>query len=128
MAFSQIPNPLPPEGFALPIDEIRGSFLTLGFLPGSSHNSLSPRLLLLPAGIEIKVMSASYYEYTALSRIDYRPEGFLRQERVALYFDRASGASYDFIPSSGAIRRAFLQFCLQRGFMLSPQARAAAQS
>jgi hypothetical protein len=126
LAFTHIPDPLPPEGFPLPVDEIRGSFLTLGFIPGTSHNSLSPRLVLRSDGLEIKVMTASYYEYTALHRIDYRPEGFLRQERIALYFANAHEASYDFIPSSGAIRRGFLQFCRQRGLPLTPAALAAA--
>ncbi|MCR5887779.1 hypothetical protein LRS06_08310 [Hymenobacter sp. J193] len=122
MAFSHIPDPLPPEGFPLPVDEIQGSFLTWGFLPGNSRNDINPRLVLYPDRLEIKVVTASTYEYTAIKRVDYRPAGWLRQERVAIYFNSANQASYSFIPSSAAIRRAFLQFCQQRGWELSEAA------
>lgn len=127
MAFSHIPNPLPPEGFPLPVDEIRSYFRVLGFLPGRSNNSLSPRLVLHADRLEIKVISTSYYEYTALTRIDYRPDGFLHSERVVLRVD-ADSTTYEFIPASPAIRRGFLQFCRQRGLTLTPAAQAAAEA
>jgi len=126
LAFSHIPSPLPSGGFPLPVDEIRSRFRVLGFLPGHSHNSLSPRLVLHADGLEIKVVSTSYYEYTALTRIDYRPEGFLHQERVVLRFE-ADATTYEFIPASFAIRRGFLQFCRERGVPLTAAALAAAE-
>ncbi|QIX61978.1 hypothetical protein FY528_04250 [Hymenobacter lutimineralis] len=125
MAFSHIPDPLPPEGFSLPVDEIEGSFRTWGFLPGYSRNSLSARLTLYPEQVELKVLSVSSYPYAALREVGYRPAGLLRQERVVLFFTSPKHTSYSFIPSSAPIRRAFLQFCVQRGLHLSAEAQQA---
>ena len=94
MALPRIPQPLPAEGFAVPVDRIDRRSVLLGFLPVHSHNSLSPRLVLYPAYFAIKVIQTSQYEYTALLQAGYRPEGFLRRAKVEL---RLSGGEWYYL-------------------------------
>lgn len=123
MAFVRIPDPLPAAGFPVPIDDIQSSRQVLGFLPAYSRNSLSPRLVLHRAHLEIKVLTTSPHEYTALRWVDYRPAGFLRREQLILELHHPSHLTYYLKPASAAIGRALLQFWHQQGVALSEAAR-----
>ncbi len=121
-----IPRPLPAAGFTVPVDRIDSSFRLWGFLPGYSHNDISPQLVLYPERMAVKVMQTSHHEYTALRQVDYQPEGFLR--RAAVVFSFADHTEYSIKPSSVAITRDLLGFCHERRFALTPAARQAAQA
>lgn len=115
-----IPQPLPAEGFDVPIDRIDCAFRLLGFLPGHSHNSLNPRLVLYPAQLELKVVRTSQYEYTALRQVGYRAEGFLRRAKVELRF--LGGENYYLTLPSPAAEQDLLQFLWTRGATLTDAA------
>jgi hypothetical protein len=117
---------LPNDGFAVPIDKISSGFRVWGILPGYSHNDVSPQLVLYPQRMAVKVMQTSYHEYTALRRVDYQPEGFLRSAKVVLQF--AGHTEYEISPSSVAITRDLLRFYHERGAPLTPAAHQEAQA
>ena len=125
MALLPIPRPLPAPGFVVPVDRIDSSFRLWGFLPGHSHNDVSPQLVLYPGRLAIKVMTTAYHEYTALRQVDYQPEGFLRRAAVVLRF--ADHTAYAIKPSSAAVTHDLLRFCHERALPLTPAARQAAR-
>jgi hypothetical protein len=84
MALPRIPQPLPAEGFTVPVDRVEYRGYMLGFLPTRSHNNLNPQLRLFPAHLAVKALRTQQYEYTALRRVDYEPAAFLRRPRVVL--------------------------------------------
>jgi hypothetical protein len=122
MALPRIPQPLPADGFTVPVDRVEYRAFLLGFFPVHSQNSLSPRLVLYPAHLTIKSIRTSQYEYTALRQVGYRAEQFLSRSKVELRFQ--DGARYALTLSSPAVERDLLQF-LQAGG--APLTAAAAQ-
>ncbi|GAB2948428.1 hypothetical protein GCM10027048_11670 [Hymenobacter coalescens] len=120
MALPRIPQPLPAEGFAVPVDRIDRRSVLLGFLPVHSHNSLSLRLVLYPAHFAIKVIQTSQYEYTALLQAGYRPEGFLRRAKVELHL--SGDERYYLTLPSPAAERDLLQFFQGIGIPLTAAA------
>ena len=124
MTVFHIPEPVPAQGVPVPIDAIESSFRMLGFIPGTSRNDLSSRLVLYPTRLEVKVAQTTYHEYTALKRVDYEPEGFLRREKVILSF-HDDNTTYYVKPSSAAVARELLRFCHRRGFALTAEAQQA---
>ncbi|WBA41491.1 hypothetical protein [Hymenobacter canadensis] len=122
MALSLIPHPLPPDGFPVPIDRIDSAFRLLGFLPGYSHNDLTCRLVLHETHWEIKILTTQQHSYPAIKQVDFRPESFWSRARVLLSV-QPDHLEYIIKPSSGAVARALLRFCLERGLPLTPAAR-----
>lgn len=122
MAAPRIPRPLPAAGFSVSIDRIDSSYRLGGFLPGYSHNDISPKLVLHPTYLEVKVMQTSQHPYTDLKEVDYSPEGFFSRAKVMLQF--AGGTDYSIKPSSVAVTRDLLGFFHERGL---PLTRAAQQ-
>jgi hypothetical protein len=120
MALPRIPQPLPIEGFAVPVERIDYRALLLGFFPVHSHNSLSPRLELFRGHLAIKSVRTSKYEYTALREVRYRPEQFLSRSKVELRFQ--DGARYTLTLPSPAAERDLLQFLQTLGIPLTPAA------
>ena len=118
-----IPATIPPEGLRIPVDEIRCSFWLLGFLPGSSHNSISPQLVLLPQEFEIKVINTSRHAYTAIKRVSYQPARWLGREQVVLKLN--DGTDYYIKPSYGLTAPRLLRFFQQQGLLLSAAAQQA---
>lgn len=121
MSIPRIPQPLPAEGFAVPIDQVMYRAWLLGFFPVHSKNSLSPRLVLYPAHLVIKVIGTSQYEYTALREVRYLPEQFLSRSKVELRFQ--DGARYTIIVSYPSVERQLLEFLQTIGAPLTPGAR-----
>jgi hypothetical protein len=121
MAYTCIPKPLPPEGFAVPIDAITSSFRLFGLLPGYSKNDLGSRLVLYPAHWTIKILTEQHYAYSAILQVDFVSENFWRREQVLLTVAEASTCYY-IKPSSAAVTRDLLGFCHKRGLVLTPAA------
>ncbi|MCC3155760.1 hypothetical protein LJ737_00825 [Hymenobacter sp. 15J16-1T3B] len=111
---------MPFEGFAVPVDGIEYRAFLLGFFPVHSRNSLSPRLVLYPAHLAIKVIGTSQYEYTALRQVGYRPERFLSRAKIELRCQ--DGARYYLTLGSAAVERDLLQFFRNRGLPLTAAA------
>lgn len=124
MAAPRIPRPLPPEGFSVLVDKIDSSYRVLGFLPGYSRNSLSPKLILHTTYLEVKIMQTSYHEYTSLREVGYEPEGFFSGPKLVFRF--ADDTEYTVTPASVAILHDLLAFCQEGGFPLSEAAQQAA--
>ncbi|WP_022825342.1 hypothetical protein [Hymenobacter norwichensis] len=124
MAAPRIPRPLPPEGFSVLVDRIDSSYRALGFLPGYSRNSLSPKLILHATYLEVKIMQTSYHEYTSLREVGYEPEGFFSGPK--LLFSFTDDTEYSVTPASTAILRDLLAFCQEGNFPLSAAAQQAA--
>lgn len=122
MTFPFIPQPLPPEGFPVPIDRIDSSFRLLGFLPGYSHNDLSCRLVLHETHWEIKILINQQHSYPAIQQVDFKPESFWSRARVLLSV-QPDHLEYTVKPSSAAVTRALLRFCHERGLPLTLAAR-----
>ena len=125
MAVFHIPEPLPPEGCAVPVDDIHASFALFGWLPvGSSHNSISPRLVLHPAQLEVKIMRTDYYGYKGISQVDYLPSRLFRSAQVVLKLAE-SGTRFFLYLSSAAVEKSVLSFLQARGIALSAAAQQA---
>jgi hypothetical protein len=124
MAAPRIPRPLPPEGFSVLVDRIDSSYRALGFLPGYSRNSLSPKLILHSTYLEVKIMQTSYHEYTALREVGYEAEGFFSGPKLLFRF--TDDTEYTVTPASATILRDLLAFCQEGGFPLSEAAQQAA--
>ena len=123
MTSSHIPDPLPPKGHSLPVDDLHASFTLFGFLPfGNSHNSLNPRLVLHPNQIEIKIMQTDFYDYQTIEKVDYWPSRLFRSSQVLLKL-REGTTFYVYLPTA-ATEKTFIQFLQARGIPVS----AAAQS
>ena len=121
MAYTCIPELLPPEGFTVPVDAITSSFRLFGLLPGYSKNDLGSRLVLYPAHWTIKILTEQHYAYSAILQVDFVPESFWRREQVVLKVAEAS--TYYYIkPSSAAVTQDLLGFCHKRGLLLTPAA------
>lgn len=121
MAYTCIPELLPPEGFTVPVDAITSSFRLFGLLPGYSKNDLGSRLVLYPAHWTIKILTEQHYAYSAILQVDFVPESFWRREQVVLKVAEAS--TYHYIkPSSAAVTQDLLGFCHKRGLLLTPAA------
>ena len=120
MALPRIPQPLPAEGFTVPIEQVEYRALLLGFFPVHSKNNLSPQLLLYPAHLAIKSIRTSQYEYTALRQVGYRPEQFLSRSKIELRFQ--DGARYTLVLASPAVEQDLLKFLQAAGAFLTPAA------
>lgn len=108
MSIPRIPQPLPAEGFAVPVDQIMYRAWLLGFFPVHSKSSLNPRLVLHLAHLVIKVIGTSQYEYSALKEVRYQPEQFLSRSKVELRFQ--DGARYTVTVSYPSVERQLLEF------------------
>ncbi|RZK22181.1 MAG: hypothetical protein EOO56_09470 [Hymenobacter sp.] len=125
MAIFCIPEPLPPQGCVVPIDDIHASFTLFGWLPvGNSHNSISPRLVLHAAQLEIKILRTDYYSYKAISQVDYLPSWLLRSSQVLLNLAESGTQFFLYLPSA-AVERSVLSFLQAQKIPLSPAARLA---
>ena len=118
-----IPDALPAQGIRIPVDEIQCSFRLLGFLPGTSHNSISPRLILHSEQIEVKVLRTEHLPYTALKQVSYKPAWFVMREQIILKF--RDGTDYYIKPSYDLTGRRLLQFFQNRQIALSESAQKA---
>ncbi|WP_375434241.1 hypothetical protein [uncultured Hymenobacter sp.] len=121
MAYTCIPEPLPPEGFTVPVDAITSAFRLFGLLPSYSQNDLGSRLVLYPAHWTIKILTEQHYAYSDILQVDFVAESFWRREQAVLKVAEAS-TSYYIKPSSAAVTRDLLGFCHKRGLLLTPAA------
>ena len=66
-----IPQPLPKEGFAVPLD---ASFLVFKPLPllGVAHNNAAPRLTLFESELEFRVLTLTRRSYVDIESVDAR--------------------------------------------------------
>jgi hypothetical protein len=125
MAVFHIPAPLPPEGCTVPVDDIHASFTLFGWLPvGSSHNSISPRLVLHTDQLEVRIMRTDYYGYKAISQVDYLPSRLFRSAQVVLTLAK-NGIQFFLCLSSAAVEKSVLSFLQARGISLSAAAQLA---
>jgi hypothetical protein len=125
MAVFHIPEPLPPEGCAVPVDDIHASFKLFGWLPfGTSHNSISPRLVLHPAQLEVKIMRTDYYGYKDISQVDYLPSRLFTSAQVVLELAESGTQFFLYLPSAG-VEKSVLSFLQVRGIPLSAAAQLA---
>jgi hypothetical protein len=122
MAMFCIPESLPPEGCAVPVDDIHASFTLFGWLPvGSSHNSLSPRLVLHATQLEVKIMRTDYYDYKDISQVDYLPSRLFRSAQVVLKLAKKDAEFFLYL-SSAAVEKSLLSFLHAQGIPLSAAA------
>jgi hypothetical protein len=121
-----IPTVLPPEGLPIPVDEIRSRFRLMGFLPGNSGNSISPRLVLHPTQLEVKVINTSFHSYHDLRQVDYSAGWFLSRAQVILKFN--DGTDYFIKVSYDLSNRRLLEFFHVQGIPLSVAAQQALAS
>jgi hypothetical protein len=122
MAAFYIPEFLPPEGCAVPVDDIHASFTLFGWLPvGSSRNSISPRLVLHATQLEVKIMRADYYGYKDISQVDYLPSRLFRSAQVVLKLAKKNVEFFLYL-SSAAVEKSFLSFLHAQGIPLSAAA------
>lgn len=122
MVTSTIPNPLPPKGFSMDINDIHASFTLFGFLPfGNSHNSMSPRLVLHDTQLEVKVIRTDFYEYNTISKADYLPSRFFASARVLLELPTHNISFLLYLPTAFA-EKSLLRFLQARGTVLTAAA------
>ncbi|HEX8657403.1 MAG TPA: hypothetical protein VF690_07715 [Hymenobacter sp.] len=118
-----IPDVLPGEGLPIPVDEIQCSFWLLGFLPGSSRNSINPRLVLYPTQLEIKVLNTKRYAYAEIKQVSYKPAWFVMREQVIVAL--RDGTDYYIKPSYDYTAQRLLPFFERHGVPLSAAAQKA---
>lgn len=118
-----IPDVLPDEGLPIPVDEILCSFWLLGFLPGSSRNSISPRVVLYPGHLEVKVLRTARHAYAEIKQVSHKPAWFIMREKVIVKLH--DGTDYYIKPSYDHTAQRLLRFFQRQGVPLSAAAQQA---
>lgn len=114
-----LPDPLPSEGFKIPL---RAAFTGLKGMPliALSHNSIAPLLRLFADGVEFRVFIPRKKSFADIERVD-AAQGFATQNVIFIWKDSA----FAFVGNVGDADnlRAVLRFLQKRGVLLGETAR-----
>jgi len=115
-----VPNPLPNDGFSIPL---RASFTVFKNLPlfGFATNNLAPKLILFKEGIEFRVITTRHRRYDEIESVDAR-QTFGTHNLILCWRGRFLAFSANLGKEEPLV--ALLRFFRDRGTVLSHRAQS----